>query len=678
MTKLRKSISENRKKFAIVAFIVDIILFGLCFLIAYYTDKSNKIYKLLEEMVSNGHSNVNIQTASLGMTMILAIPCCITTISIMYFANIYRIAWQYAGVMELVKLLIVGLVSMFFGGVYRGLFTYIFPDNTRDSVSLTVVILAYMLFFLLAIIYRISSKMVLGVNNSLKIKSAVSAKNKKVIIYGAGYNGAALAKRLIEHPADGFTPVAFIDDDLNKKDTLISNIPVIGGRETITEAIVKYNAEVVVIAISTLSKNQLRELFDYIKQFGLRIMITSEINDVHNIVSGDVVSMRNIKIEDLLHRDQHNLDKSLVDDFIKDKVVMVTGGAGSIGSEICRQAMNFGCRHLVIFDQHENGMFAFNEELKKTHTGIEYTLEIGTVRDREKLREVMEKYKPDVVFHAAAYKHVPMMEISADESIKNNIFGTKNVIEQCNESGVGKFVLISTDKAINPANIMGATKRVAELVLQSNSKTAKTQLAAVRFGNVLGSSGSVIPTFIRQINEGGPITVTDKNMKRYFMTIPEAVRLVLQAGALAKGGEVFVLDMGKPVYIYDLASDLVLMSGLIPNKDIDIKICGLRPGEKLFEELQYCDENVDKTMHKDIFVCKLSNVDDKKLEEALKKLKEASDKGDKELSEKLLFELVPSEYRKMQKCIDKTKKSEDKFYNNSCPNQNCNKASIIG
>jgi len=244
------------------------------------------------------------------------------------------------------------------------------------------------------------------------------------------------------------------------------------------------------------------------------------------------------------------------------------------------------------------------------------------------------------------------MEISADECIKNNVFGTKNVIEQCDESGVGKFVLISTDKAINPANIMGATKRVAELVLETMSKKTKTQLAAVRFGNVLGSSGSVIPTFIKQINQGGPVTVTHKKMQRYFMTIPEAVRLVLQAGALAKGGEIFVLDMGEPVYIYDLACDLVLMSGLVPHKDIDICFTGLRPGEKLFEELQYGDEDVDKTLHKDIFVTKFAEIDTKRVTEIIDKMYVASNVGDKEASEKLLFELVPSEYRNLHSSPD--------------------------
>lgn len=647
MDKLTKYLN-NKKKFTMAAFIVDIVLFTISFLIAYYIDSLNKFNDII--IVYGQHR------AGLGITMLLCIPCLVTTISIMYLSNIYRIAWRYAGTMEMLKLLVVAFVSIFFAVIYRALFTFIYtPGDANpdaDNINLMLVLFAYFMFFLTATIYRILSKLVAGINNGLKFKNKDTKTEGRVIVYGAGYNGAALIKRLIENPQDGYIPVAIIDDNPEKKGMLISNIEVVGGREMLTEAMTKYNADTIVIAISSLSKRQMREIFDYVKIFGLKIMITSAISDASKTINGDVVSIRNIKIEDLLHRDEHDMDRALVDGFIKDKVIMVTGGAGSIGSELCRQALIYGCKHLVVFDQHENGMFEINEELKKLYDSSRYSLEVGSVRDRNKLREVMERYKPNVVFHAAAYKHVPMMEISADESIKNNIFGTKNVMEQCDESGVGKFVLISTDKAINPANIMGATKRVAELVLESLALKSKTQLAAVRFGNVLGSSGSVIPTFIKQINAGGPVTVTDKEMKRYFMTIPEAVRLVLQAGALANGGEVFVLDMGEPVYIYDLACDLVIMSGLVPNKDIEIQITGLRPGEKLFEELQYGNENVDKTMHKDIFVTRLSEIDMQKVNSTLEKMSIAANAGDKEESERLLFELVPSEYRNLHKNPD--------------------------
>jgi FlaA1/EpsC-like NDP-sugar epimerase len=645
MDRLSKYLNKNKKNFSLTFFIIDIVLFALCFLFAFYIDSLNAFNDV---MLFYGQHK-----ASLGMTMLLCLPCLITTIAIMFFSNVYRIAWRYAGTMEMLRLMLIAFVSIIFALIYRGLFTFIFREGdvspNADNVNLMVVLFAYFMFFLLATMYRILSKLLAGVHSGLKIKDKYTLSSDKVIVYGAGYNGAALVKRMIENPKDGYIPVALIDDNPDKKGMLISGVEVVGGREMLTEIMNKYNAKSIVIAISSLNKRQLREIFDYVKQFGLRIMITSAISDASSTLNGDVVSIRNIKIEDLLHRDEHDMDKALVDGFIKDKVIMVTGGAGSIGSELCRQALIYGCKHLVIFDQHENGMFEINEELKKLYEADRYSLEVGTVRDRNKLREVMERYKPNVVFHAAAYKHVPMMEISADESIKNNVFGTKNVIEQCDESGVEKFVLISTDKAINPANIMGATKRVAELVLQSMAKKTKTQLAAVRFGNVLGSSGSVIPTFIRQINAGGPVTVTDKDMKRYFMTIPEAVRLVLQAGSLANGGEVFVLDMGEPVYIYDLACDLVIMSGLVPEKDIDIKISGLRPGEKLFEELQYGNESVDSTKHKDIFVCKLVNVDTDKIFNTIDKMYQAASIGDKMESERLLFELVPSEYRNLHK-----------------------------
>lgn len=644
--KKKRVIDPLKRKFATVYFVIDILIFVVSFLLAYYIDSLNKINDIMQ--LYDGK-----QTAGLGMTMLLCLPCLVTTITIMYFSNVYRIAWIYAGTMELLRLIAVATVSILVASIYRGLFTFIYsesdPNPNADSVNLMLVLFAHFLFFLMATIYRILSKLIAGLNSKFKLKRGPTKSLEKVIVYGAGYNGASLVKRMIENTADGYSPVAIIDDNPEKKGILISGIEVVGDREMLTEIIEKYNPTAIVIAISTLSKKKLREIFDYIKQFGLKILVTSAISDASKAIDGDVVNMRSIKIEDLLHRDEHEMDRNLVDGFIKDKVIMVTGGAGSIGSELVRQSLIYGCKHLVIFDQHENGMFEINEELKKSYDSDRYSLEIGTVRDRNKLREVMERYKPNVVFHAAAYKHVPMMEISADESIKNNVFGTKNVIEQCNESGVGKFVLISTDKAINPANIMGATKRVAELVLESLSKSAKTQLAAVRFGNVLGSSGSVIPTFINQINSGGPVTVTDKKMKRYFMTIPEAVRLVLQAGALAKGGEVFVLDMGEPVYIYDLACDLVLMSGLVPHKDIEINISGLRPGEKLFEELQYGNEDVDKTLHKDIFVTRLADIDSNIINQVLEKLSAAANAGDKEKSEQLLFELVPSEYRNLHK-----------------------------
>lgn len=634
-----KKFFEDRRKVDILAIIIDCLLFVGLFSFIFWLDGMTK--------------GVDVKT-EYKYALVVAAPCLVTTILIMYFSNIYRVVWRYAGTMELLRLIIVGVVSLALGIIFRGVFTFVghvigFDPTTNKpiteyNVHILVIICTYFAFFAIGALYRLALRLYVALKQ--RLWKTGKAKTHRVIVYGAGYTGASLIKRFLENPKDGYIPVAIIDDDETKHGDIIGNVPVVGGREFIQNAIEEYKADVIAIAITEISRRKLREIFDYIKVFDANIMIASGIKDADSELNSDTISIRNIKIEDLLHRDEHSLDRGLIDGFIKDKVVMVTGGAGSIGSELCRQALTYGCQKLIIFERHEFGMFEFNEELKKTYERDRYVLEVGSVRDRNKLREVIERYKPDVVFHAAAYKHVPMMEIAADESVKNNVFGTKNVIEQCIESGVKKFILISTDKAINPANVMGATKRVAELCLQNASKNSVTQLAAVRFGNVLGSSGSVIPTFIKQINQGGPITVTDREMKRYFMTIPEAVRLVLQAGALANGGEVFVLDMGEPVFIYDLARDLIRMSGLVPDRDIEIKISGLRPGEKLFEELQYGNENVDKTTHKDIFICKLSEIDGEELERKLQELYEASQQGNKELSEKILFEIVPSEYRK--------------------------------
>lgn len=626
MKKTKQNKLSKDKKVLIRYLVTDTFLFFAVFHLAY------AVYEL----------NIAPSQYKYVSMLILSFPCIITTVLIMLVSNIYRTVWRYASTMELLRLLLVSAVSLIFGMFYRGLFTF---AGVKYNVPNALVVMAYMFFFLLATLYRLSERLLVGIKHGLRIRPSGETPPTNIIIYGAGYTGATLAKRLVDNPSDGFCPVAFIDDDPGKKGKSICDVKIEGDRNEIKRVIEKYDASAIAIAITNMTKQELRDIFDFIKLFNIRIMVASGFKEAQSEINSDIISIRNIKIEDLLHRNEHTLNMELIDGFIKDKVIMVTGGAGSIGSELCRQALLYGCKRLVIFDRHENGMFELNEELKYKYKEGKYFLEIGSVQDKKKLKEVMDAHRPDVVFHAAAYKHVPMMELAADESVKNNVFGTKNVIEQCNESGVRKFILISTDKAINPANVMGATKRTAELYLQASSKTSQTRLAAVRFGNVLGSSGSVIPTFIKQINAGGPVTVTARDMRRYFMTIPEAVRLVMQAGALANGGEVFVLDMGDPVYIYDLAQDLIRMSGLVPEKDIKIEIIGRRRGEKDFEELQYGDERVDKTVHKDIFVCKLAPVDAKSLNVKLKKLLEVSSASDKKATEDVLFEIVPSKYR---------------------------------
>ena len=351
--------------------------------------------------------------------------------------------------------------------------------------------------------------------------------------------------------------------------------------------------------------------------------------------------MTDINLEELLHRGSVHLNMDVVENFIKDKVVLVSGGAGSIGSELCRQALRFGCKTLVVLDFHENGLFHIGNELEEKYSG-RYHLRLASIRDRERIKEVFDEFSPEIVFHAAAHKHVPMMELNPREAVKNNIMGTINVCQTAVTHNVQKFITISTDKAVNPTNIMGATKRITELVMQLFDTVSDTEFAAVRFGNVLGSNGSVVPFFKKQIEKGGPVTVTHPEMRRYFMTIPEACQLVLEAGAMAGGGEIFVLDMGEPVLISDLAKDMIRLSGLQPDVDIKIVFTGLRPGEKLFEEISLADEDVDRTTNAKIMIMKPIPFDHEELAKTVKAIEAAVAEEDDPRMFALVKELVPT------------------------------------
>lgn len=429
-----------------------------------------------------------------------------------------------------------------------------------------------------------------------------TGKSLPAVVVGAGNAGSVVIRRLQDSPMEGFYPVALVDDDPMKIGRRISGIPVAGPVDHIAKVCEKYGAKQIVIAIPTATEDQLNHIHAMCATTKLPVKLFQNVNDIDEYFRGNRKALRDISIEDLLFRDTVKPNMTPVYEFLKEKCVLVTGGVGSIGSEICRQVLEHGCSHLVIFDIHENGLFTINEELKEKYPPTRYSLCVGSVRDQKRLAELMERFHPDIVFHAAAHKHVPMMELNPMEAIKNNVFGTKYVLEACAAYGVKRFILISTDKAVNPTNIMGATKRMAELLVQSMNGQGGCEMVAVRFGNVLGSNGSVVPTFRKQIEAGGPVTVTDKEMRRYFMTIPEAVSLVLSAGTLAMGGEIFVLDMGKPIKIYDLACSMIRLAGYEPEKDIPIKIIGLRPGEKLFEEIALDGESVDATSHEQIFV----------------------------------------------------------------------------
>ncbi len=423
------------------------------------------------------------------------------------------------------------------------------------------------------------------------------------LIYGAGEAGNYLISNLAQKSKANVHVVGFIDDNKSLQGLKIGRVPVIGGEDSLEFIIKDLNVKEVIIAIPTAEANFVKNIYMRCKKCGVVVKRYGTLSDV-SVEDFRKAPIKQINFEELLRRDSVNLNMNIVNKFVKNKVVLVTGGVGSIGSEICRQVLKFGAEKLIIFDINENGLFYIKNELDQAGYEGKFEVLLGSIRDRNRLREIFSEYEPSIVFHAAAHKHVPMMEGNPKESIKNNVLGTINVANEAIFHDVKKFILISTDKAVNPTNIMGASKRIAEIAIQIMNSASNTDFAAVRFGNVLGSNGSVVPFFNSQIESGGPVTVTHPDMKRYFMTIPEAVQLVLEAGAMATGGEIFVLDMGEPVLIYDLACDLIRIHGLEPHKDIEIKFTGLRPGEKLFEEISLADEDTTKTGNNKIFICK--------------------------------------------------------------------------
>lgn len=601
--------------------------------LAYYLARTIMFFKLDEASQPLGYKDAEIAIAAAAI---------VTTIVMFVIFDCYNALWRYAGRVEFFKFLMSYIADF--------AVLFVFKIILKVVVSTEVWVPLILMYLLFSAIFSGSIRFFYGIVQYFKhVRYMVDDKSmpgmKRTIVIGAGYTGSLAINRFINNPSDGYYPVAVVDDDVNKQGRRIYGIEVEGGVDQIPEIVARHKAEAFVIAIMSITKSQLRHIYDACTPFNLPIKIMPSITNA-NEMANSVKSLRDIKIEELLGRDEFKVKQELIDVAVKDKVVMVTGGAGSIGSELCRQVLNFGCKHLIIFDQHENGMFFLNQEFVKKYDTSRYTLVMGTVRERDKLIEVIGEFKPDIIFHAAAYKHVPMMEISATEAIKNNVFGTLNVIEVAESMGVKKFVLISTDKAVNPSNIMGASKRIAEMLIETRGKTSKMQMAAVRFGNVLGSNGSVIPVFLSQIKEGGPITLTDRYIKRYFMSIPEAVRLVLQTGAFADSGEIFVLDMGEPVYIYDLACDLIRLNGLVPEQDIEIKVTGLRPGEKMFEELRYDTEAVDTTAHEGVFVNRLESIDRAAFDEKLARLRSLAFEEDVEGTTDMIFTIVPSEYRK--------------------------------
>ena len=452
----------------------------------------------------------------------------------------------------------------------------------------------------------------------------------RTMLIGAGAAGNTILKEIEDSQYLRLNVCCIIDDNASKRGKYLRGIPIEGGREQILDSVQKHKIDEIIVAIPSAAPSQIKAILDICKESGCKIR---SLPGLYQLVNGEisVSKLREVQIEDLLGRDPVKVNMHEISSYVSGRVVLVTGGGGSIGSELCRQIAAAGAKQLIIFEIYENNAYDIQQELKKKYPELDLVVLIGSVRNTHRIRSVFEQYRPEIVYHAAAHKHVPLMEDSPNEAVKNNVFGTYKTAEAADMYGAKRFVLISTDKAVNPTNIMGATKRMCEMIIQMFSHHSKTEFVAVRFGNVLGSNGSVIPLFKKQIAAGGPVTVTHPEITRYFMTIPEAVSLVLQAGAYAKGGEIFVLDMGEPVKILDMAVNLIKLSGYKPNEDIPIVFTGLRPGEKLYEELLMGEEGLQDTENKMIHIGKPIEFNEESFRQKLDELNEAANRDDKDI-----------------------------------------------
>ena len=534
------------------------------------------------------------------------------TLVVYYVFRLYKSMWRYASIIEVRRLLLAVICSDFFRML---LYVFVLRVELPRSWYILEPCMLLILSSTLRFLYR-------GMR-SMKNDSPLFEQDKhliNVMIIGAGEAGNVLLREIKRSSHLPMKVVCFIDDDPLKQGYYMNDVPIVGDRDVIGEMVKKYEVDEIYIALPSVSINQRRELMNICNDTGCKIKI---LPGIYQLMNGEVKvsKLRNVEIEDLLGRDPISVNMNQIASYVENRTVMVTGGGGSIGSELCRQVAARHPSKLIIVDIYENNAYDIQNELKRTHPELDFIALIGSVRDSKRMDSVFKEYRPDIIYHAAAHKHVPLMEDSPNESIKNNVFGTLKTAQCADKYGAEKFVLISTDKAVNPTNIMGASKRICEMIIQSYNNRSKTDFVAVRFGNVLGSNGSVIPLFKKQIASGGPVTVTDPNIIRYFMTIPEAVTLVLQAGASAKGGEIFVLDMGKPVKILTLAENLIKLSGFTPYKDIQIKFIGLRPGEKLYEEMLMAEEGLKDTENSLIHIGKPIEFDEQEFFDILDKMR---------------------------------------------------------
>lgn len=539
-------------------------------------------------------------------TFLLPFDLVITAI-IFWLFKLYKSVWRYASANELINITSACVVCFFLQIVLVAVLPIKMPRSYYPMYAF--------LLMIMVCATRFSYRFIRLVNSRRRTASRDPEK-KNTMVIGAGEAGNAIIKEIESSSYVNLRVLCIIDDDPGCHKKTLRGIPIVGDRSCIPDAVEAYHIEEIIVAIPSASRIRIREILEICKDTGCHMQL---VPGIYQLINGDVSvsSLRQVQIEDLLGRDPIEVNVDEIIGYVKDKVVMVTGGGGSIGSELCRQIAGHGARQLIIVDIYENNAYDIQQELKVKHPDLDLVVLIASVRNTARMQTIFKTYRPEIVYHAAAHKHVPLMEDSPIEAIKNNVFGTLKTATAAGENGTKKFVLISTDKAVNPTNIMGASKRICEMIIQQLNQKYTTEFVAVRFGNVLGSNGSVIPLFKKQIEQGGPVTVTHKDIIRYFMTIPEAVSLVLQAGAYAKGGEIFILDMGEPVRIYDLAENLIKLSGYVPGEDIEIKVTGLRPGEKLYEELLMSEEGMKDTANHLIHIGKPIEVNEAEFREGL-------------------------------------------------------------
>ncbi len=597
----------NQKRVRIIALIVlDIIALALCSFLALALRFD--FHDIPQKYIDNSFNYIIIDV--------------IIMVTIFSFFKVYKSMWTYASITELINIMIACTIYEIIEFIYKNAFNLDMPN----SYYLIKLFLLYIFISAIRFSYRIA--------RALRDYERVRLGYTNAMIIGAGEAGRLLITEIYNNKENFKNKICcIIDDDKNKIGGYIKNIPIVGNRTKIKEFVNKYNIEEIIIAMPSITREKLNLILDECQKTKCEIKTLPSLSEL--VGKPTMKKVRPISYEDFLGRKEIVVDLKTISSSLENKRILVTGGGGSIGSELCRQIAKCKPSELIIFDIYENNAYDIEQELIRNYPELNFKTIIGSVRDYDRLDNVFKLYKPEYVFHAAAHKHVPLMEKSPNEAIKNNCLGTLNVVKLSDIYKVKKFVLISTDKAVRPTNVMGATKRICEMIIQTYNKKSKTDFVAVRFGNVLGSNGSVIPLFLKQIENGGPVTVTHKDITRFFMTIPEAVSLILQAFIYAKGGEIFVLDMGEPVKIYDLAKKIIRCKGLEPGIDIKIKITGLRPGEKLYEELLMDEEGLQETPNKLIHIGKPIEMNNKVFLKELDKLISYAYKNDKDIKEKL-------------------------------------------